>query len=211
MTIGKASNCCLVESDVENGGAGCRVVGDIIREIASKYGSVDQLPSEIFLVAKPKFHTRGLLTLRYLGNPELRSAFYSGYLPMIIPAKDGESASSFESRAVATLATRLAGYDSLLVSDLCIKKVQSKPDGLFLNRHTGLLALVEAKKQAFDFADGTSQLIQYFAQARNHAEFGELTVRSYHIAAEQEQTEGYRIWTELMHSAKDICFFVQEQ
>jgi hypothetical protein len=91
--------------------------------------------------------------------------------------------------------------------ELTLPKVRSKPDGLFLNRLKKELVIVEAKKGKRDFADGTAQTIQYYAQAKNHPEFRNCTVRNCLVTANDEATQGYKAWEELMISAKEfnIC------
>lgn len=166
LRIGTAPECCRVELTVKGGGAGCRIIGDFMQQVATRYTSVDDLPSSIYLSATAGFHVRGLLTLSYLGNPQLRNALFQGYSWQAIPSRKGETAEDYESRAVSILGKHLSDYVKLDAGSLYIKKVRSKPDGLFLNESTNTLAVVEAKKRVVDFAEGTSQLIQYYTTPR---------------------------------------------
>ena len=93
-------------------------------------------------------------------------------------------------------------------NELKIEKVQSALDGLFLNRAKRELLIIEAKMKKRDFAEGTAQIVQYYAQARNHPIFQDLLVKTCLVTAHDESTEAYNVWQELLISKKEMKIVV---
>jgi hypothetical protein len=100
------------------------------------------------------------------------------------------------------------GSERLNVSELKVGRIQSRPDGLFLNRAKRELIIIEAKKSKRDFADGAAQIVQYYAQARNHTRFREMRLRTCLVSASDQCTEAYRLWEQLMTSSNDLKILV---
>jgi hypothetical protein len=88
--------------------------------------------------------------------------------------------------------------------------VLSKPDGLYAQPGARELAIVEAKKRSGGFAEGTSQLLQYFGQAHWHPRFRGWTVIPYLVTAEKGDSPDYAVWQELMRAPTVPKFFIRD-
>jgi hypothetical protein len=130
------------------------------------------------------------------------------YSPHCIPASDDEKAVDYEKRVVDAMYFQFPGYERLHVSELKVGRIQSKPDGLFLSRAKRELIIIEAKKSKRDLADGAAQIVQYYAQARNHPRFQEMKFRTCLVTASDQCTEGYRLWEQLMTSSNELKILV---
>jgi len=199
-------NCIITIIPVKpQDGIGCRMIGTTFYQLVLQYGGVENLPNTLYFQAgNSKFQTRSLLTLAYLCGAETRQNLYERFSYHHIPPKESESANAYESRVINEISSQFSNYERLNTNELKLKKVQSTPDGLLLNWTTRQLVIVEAKKHRRDFADGAAQLVQYYAQARNHDRFKNLEVCCCLITDACETTEAYGIWRELMTSQKDL-------
>jgi hypothetical protein len=115
-----------------------------------------------------------------------------------VSARSDERPAAYEDRAVQEVASKYQGYRELSGADPSVKGVsRAQPDGLFLNRQENRLMIVEAKKGRPDFAEGTSQVVQYYAQARANPQFAAVSIASV-LISETSPTRGYEAWQSLM-------------
>ena len=134
----------------------------------------------------------------------------SRYRTIFFPSLPGEGHGDYEARAVSDLQKAHAGFDRIDAKRLRLPGVQSDPDGLFLRLKSRELIIIEAKKHQRDFADGTAQLVQYYAQAK-HSEFSGFSVQLILVTSKNSQTSGYALWEQWLKSHRDFAVFANGQ
>jgi hypothetical protein len=190
-------------------GVGCRMIGTILHQLAKRRRDRDQVPRKLFFQAgESHFTLRGLVTLSFLCTAERREDIYHNFSCHCIPARDNETAPYYEKRVVDAMYLQFPGYERLHANELKVGRIQSMPDGLFLSRAKRELIIIEAKKSKRDFADGTAQIVQYYAQARNHPRFQEMKLRTALVTASDQCTEAYGLWEQLMTSSTELKILV---
>lgn len=226
LKIGVAQNICkvVIEARVNNqgkyGAIGCRIAGVIFYNLILRCGSIEQTPSKIIIQSLGgEFMERSLLTLYYLSSSNTRVDIYQGYNPpshkfIYAPAITGEKPKDYEKRIVQEIKTRFFPtheqlYQAILSRDLLKGRGKKPaPDGLLVSRKNRGLVIIEAKMHKPDFEEGTAQLIQYYAFAKNHPRFQNYIIKTCLVTADDEHTNGYKVWNDLMASSKDFHFFV---
>jgi len=190
-------------------GVGCRMIGTTLHQLAQRRGDRDQVPRNLFFQAgESHFQLRSLVTLSFLCTADRRRDIYDNFSCHCIPASDNERPSDYEKRVVDAMYFQFPGSERLHVNKLKVGRIQSRPDGLFLSRAKRELIIIEAKKSKRDFADGTAQIVQYYAQARNHPKLREMKLRTCLVTASDQCTEAYRMWEQLMTSPNELKILV---
>lgn len=211
LQFGSIQDYCkiIITPTTAKGGVGCRMIGTVLHQLAARYGGIEHFPMNLYFQAdESQFQLRSLITLFYLCTAERRRSIYDNYFFTHIPANRLEKASDYEKRVIEIMHYQFPEHQRLDANDLKIEKVQSTPDGLFLSSAKRELLIIEAKKNKRDFADGTAQIVQYYAQARNHPIFQDLVVKTCLVTADDESTEAYNVWQELMISKKEMKIVV---
>jgi hypothetical protein len=189
--------------------AGCRILGDVLDALLSLYHR-EVLPQTVIINMDPGFQVRGLLTLSYLSTSEARKAVMGGYSRELEPALPGERDTDYESRVVAQFEARHPELEALETTQLCLPRIaRSKPDGLYYHQQDRVLTILEAKMRGVGFAEGGSQVVQYFAQARNIPRFEGFRIRSVLITSDSTESPSYARWQRFMDSPKDVEFVIR--
>jgi len=189
--------------------AGCRVVGEVLDEVLKH--AVDGTPRVVLWRVKPVFTLRGLLTLSYLALPRERREVMLRFSREFLADQPGEQEGSYEKRASRTIKEQYPGAECAGRSTLRLGGRGGSPDELCLVDNGRELLVIEAKKRRVGFGEGGSQIIQYFAQARNRPEYQGLPIRSVLVTSDAVRGESYLRWEAFLRSDHEVEFLVREE
>jgi hypothetical protein len=210
LQITKTACLATVVSQTPDG-HGCRIVGAILSRLIARVGGSDRLPKYLFLrTTGAHFHPRGLLTASCLCSPDERRDIYANCTLRHIDSLNDDNHKTYQARIMAELRPTFATYQELSPNVLKFTGVQSPPDGLFLNERDGELVVIEIKMREPTFEEGGSQVVQYWAQAKNHPRFRHLKIRTVLVAHEAFGGTDFGEWAHLMKAGPELKVFVDK-
>lgn len=213
IEVGGAADYCriVITPKAKYPSIGCRVIAKALNGMALSLNGVDHVPEQVYIqVRGGSFSSRGKLMLKAFADPVIRQDILKGYSLSHVAAQSLEKAGLYEKRAVVVLLSSYKGYQRADTKGLYLPDVKGKPDGFFLRTQSKEAVIVEIKKRRPDFAEGTAQIVQYYAQAKHCSKFKDWNIRLCLVTSKTEPTEGYELWQQWMASDKRLNVFVTD-
>jgi hypothetical protein len=166
----------------KNDKGGCRAVGLALSALIH-YFSIEKkskLPKTAYIKSTSGFQSRALITLKYIGDPELRRGFVKsfsntkGFNEIIIPNESKSGSKRYEKHAInyfneKQLCSCQKGKGFKLKVPGLPKAIDT--DGIDFNKEKNKLTILEIKDLETNFTEGITELIQNYGIVKEYYTF----------------------------------------
>jgi len=207
----EGGNAVIKYSLRDKGQIGCRLVASGLLHLCDCVGGVENIPENIIFSSDVyPFAPRAHGAVRMLRNISAREKFMLTFACTTLPHYRNEDWLSYERRAQQEITSRYSEHERLPQHTIQVGGSQGHPDLTLAVEATRTLLLVEIKKGKLSFADGTSQLLQYYAKVLDMPQFNEYSISTLLVTAKPGKNADYDLWQSLMTTGRNYKMAIQE-